>query len=133
MRAITPQPGGRARSAPNAERATRAWAKTIAGTSYVSMNRKELHSYLKGHVETLLAAISADTFEPTTGADIGAALVAAHFTQPLSLDRTLSTLSEQLGRGADPQCYKFRGGRIPVALSPPSLPTRFGRSLAILF
>jgi len=66
------------------------------------MTRKEMQDYLKGHIETLLAAISADTFEATSGADVGAALVAAHFTQPLSLDRTLATLTDQLGPGADP-------------------------------
>jgi diguanylate cyclase (GGDEF)-like protein/PAS domain S-box-containing protein len=102
MRSSRPEPGGRAQSAPSAERIARAWARALAGTSYVSMTRKELLAYLTGAAETLVAAVTADTFEPGPGFKVGIALVEAHFTQPTSLDRTLDTLTEQLGKAGKP-------------------------------
>ena len=102
MRATKPDPGDRARSAPNTERIARAWAKSIAGTSFVSMNRKETHTYLTDLVGSLLAAVAAETFEAARGAAVGAALVEAHYTQPLSLDRTIETLGEQFDTAGEP-------------------------------
>jgi hypothetical protein len=102
MRSSTPDPGSHAQSAPSTERIARAWARALAGTSYVSMSRKELHAYLTAAVETLVAAVLADTFEPGPGYKIGIALVESHFTQPASLDRTLDTLTEQLGKTGKP-------------------------------
>src|SRR5690349_1467128 len=97
MRASKSQPGDRAQSAPNAERLARAWARAINGTSYVPMSKKELQTYLTGLASQLITAVTAETFEPTIGYDVGASLVKAHFTQPASLDRTVCVLTEHLG------------------------------------
>jgi diguanylate cyclase (GGDEF)-like protein/PAS domain S-box-containing protein len=61
------------------------------------MSRRELQSYLTGLASRLLSAATTETFEPSIGYEVGAALVDAHFTQPASLDRTLRLLTEQLG------------------------------------
>ncbi|GII21019.1 GGDEF domain-containing protein [Planosporangium mesophilum] len=74
----------------------------MAGTSYVSMSRRELHSYLSGLASRLLSAATAETFEPSVGYEVGAALVDAHFTLPTSLDRTLCVLAEQLSGAGTP-------------------------------
>jgi diguanylate cyclase (GGDEF)-like protein/PAS domain S-box-containing protein len=97
VRVSKPEPVDRTRSAPTQERVARAWARAIAGTSYVSMSRRELQSYLAGLAGRLLSAATAETFEPSVGYEVGAALVKAHFTQPASLDHTLCVLTTQLG------------------------------------
>jgi diguanylate cyclase (GGDEF)-like protein/PAS domain S-box-containing protein len=97
MRASKSQPGDRAQSAPSAERLARAWARAINGTSYVPMSKKELQTYLTALASKLITAVTAETFEPTIGYDVGASLVKAHFTQPASLDRTVCVLTEHLG------------------------------------
>jgi diguanylate cyclase (GGDEF)-like protein/PAS domain S-box-containing protein len=97
MRASKSQPAARAQSAPSAERLARAWARAINGTSYVPMSKKELQTYLTGLASRVITAVTAETFEPTIGYDVGASLVKAHFTQPASLDRTVCVLTEQLG------------------------------------
>jgi diguanylate cyclase (GGDEF)-like protein/PAS domain S-box-containing protein len=98
MRSSTPEPGSRARSAPTPERIARAWARAIAGTSFVSMSRRELQTHLTDLAKKLIEALTADTFEASAGYDVGTALVRAHFTQPASLDRTMCLLAEQLGQ-----------------------------------
>jgi diguanylate cyclase (GGDEF)-like protein/PAS domain S-box-containing protein len=97
MRASKSQPGDRTQSAPSAERLARAWARAINGTSYVPMSKKELQTYLTGLASQLIIAVTAETFEPSIGYDVGASLVKAHFTQPASLDRTVCVLTEHLG------------------------------------
>jgi PAS domain S-box-containing protein len=101
MRAATPQSGDHAQSAPNPEQIARAWARAIAGTSYVSMSRQELQAYLADLASRLLTAVTAEAFEPQAAYEVGAALVKAHFTQPASLDRTVCVLTEHLGGVGD--------------------------------
>jgi diguanylate cyclase (GGDEF)-like protein/PAS domain S-box-containing protein len=102
MPAINLQPGAHARSAPPPERIARAWARAIAGTSYVPLSRRELQAFLTKLASNLVTAVTAETFEPTLGYEVGGALVKAHFTQPESLDRTLCVLTEQLGKAGEP-------------------------------
>nr|WP_239075559.1 bifunctional diguanylate cyclase/phosphodiesterase [Planosporangium flavigriseum] len=94
--AAQPEPAVRAAPGPTPERLARAWARAIAGTSFVSMTPAELRSYLTGLAARLLSAATADTFEASVGFEVGVALVKAHFTQPASLDHTLRVLTEQL-------------------------------------
>jgi len=102
MPAANLQPGAHARSAPTPERIARAWARAIAGTSYVPLSRRELQAFLTRVAGNLVTAVTAETFEPTLGYEVGGALVKAHFTQPESLDRTLCVLTEQLGKAGEP-------------------------------
>ncbi|MCW2638308.1 MAG: hypothetical protein JWP76_614, partial [Dactylosporangium sp.] len=97
MRVSKSEPDARTRSTPTPERIGRAWARAIAGTSYISMSRRELQSYLTELASRLLSAATAETFDSVVGYEVGAALVKAHFTQPASLDQTLCVLTRQLG------------------------------------
>ena len=80
----------------SAERIARAWALAIAGTSYVSMGGVEIQDFLTGLAGRLLRAVTVDAFEADIVREVGATLVAAHFTQPATLERTLTVLAEQL-------------------------------------
>ncbi|WP_338090661.1 putative bifunctional diguanylate cyclase/phosphodiesterase [Planosporangium thailandense] len=90
-------PPGPAARRPGARQLAKAWAQAIAGTSFVSMGRRELESFLTDLAEQLVATAAVETFDPEVGYKVGAALVDAHFTQPASLDHTLRTLNEHLG------------------------------------
>jgi diguanylate cyclase (GGDEF)-like protein/PAS domain S-box-containing protein len=74
----------------------RAWARAISRTSYVSMAHRELVDYLTGQAKRLVGVLEAEEDDRLTPYGIGAALVAEHFTEPASLDRTLAVLGEEL-------------------------------------
>ncbi|HLL68617.1 MAG TPA: EAL domain-containing protein [Micromonosporaceae bacterium] len=78
-----------------AERIARSWAVAIAGTSYVSMGGLEIQDFLTGLAGRLIRAVDAASFDPSVVHEVGATLVAAHFTQPQTLDRTVVVLAEQ--------------------------------------
>jgi diguanylate cyclase (GGDEF)-like protein/PAS domain S-box-containing protein len=101
MRTSQPEPVAGAQSDPSAERMAQAWVQAIADTGYVPMSRTELQVYLSDLAGRLITAVTADTFQPQIGYDVGSALVEAHFTQPVSLDRTVCVLTEQLGNLGD--------------------------------
>ena len=42
-------------------------------------------------------AVTAEKFDPAGPAEVGSALVAAHFTEVAALQRTVTVLGEQLG------------------------------------
>jgi diguanylate cyclase (GGDEF)-like protein/PAS domain S-box-containing protein len=84
-----------------AEQLAHQWARAIAWTSFVSMTTLELAAHLVGPASSLIDALTADEPDGRVAHEIGGALVAAHFTQPTSLDRTLVVLSEQLGPYAE--------------------------------
>lgn len=70
------------------------WADVIAGTSYVTLPRDDLVLFLTGLLEQLAAA--ARTGDPAAarqvGAGVGERLVDAHFTNPLTVSRTVAVL-----------------------------------------
>jgi diguanylate cyclase (GGDEF)-like protein/PAS domain S-box-containing protein len=74
----------------------RAWAVAIAGTSYVSMNGLEVQDFLTGLASRLITATAREPFDPVLAREVGATLVATHFTQPASLEHTLATLARYL-------------------------------------
>ncbi|MFI5844396.1 putative bifunctional diguanylate cyclase/phosphodiesterase [Catenuloplanes sp. NPDC051500] len=81
---------------PLADVIARAWARAISRTSYVSMAHHELVGYLTGQAKRLVGVLEAEEDDRLTPYGIGAALVADHFTEPASLDRTLAVLGEEL-------------------------------------
>ncbi|GAA4773702.1 cyclic Di-GMP phosphodiesterase RmdA [Actinomycetospora chlora] len=73
-----------------------AWADEVEGTSYVSMASDELQAHLRELAERVVDAVRADPPRPAAGAAIGRRLVAAHFTGPETVERTLVLLAERL-------------------------------------
>ncbi|GAA4434782.1 putative bifunctional diguanylate cyclase/phosphodiesterase [Phytohabitans houttuyneae] len=100
-----------------AERLAQHWARAIAWTSFVSMTSGELAVHLTGPATRLLDALIAEKSDPQPAHDVGAGLVAAHFTQPASLDRTLVVLDEQLGEYAESIGKGSRLGLLQGALA----------------
>src|SRR5690242_14267330 len=92
-----------------AERVARAWALSIAGTSYVSMGGREVQDFLTSLATRLIRALTADKFEPTDAYEVGGTLVAAHFTQPETLERTLAVLAEQFTRAPQLRVAQIQG------------------------
>jgi diguanylate cyclase (GGDEF)-like protein/PAS domain S-box-containing protein len=96
MHSVMPGRRERGHTQPQPERVARLWSRAMTGTSYVSLSGGELLNYLTGLASDVIAALGAEPFNPATGYDVGRSLVATHFTQPASLDRTLCVLGEQL-------------------------------------
>ncbi|HEU5332356.1 MAG TPA: bifunctional diguanylate cyclase/phosphodiesterase [Actinocrinis sp.] len=79
------------------EAVARAWTRAIADTSYVTYTSAEADELLHEHTRTAAAALRGEGPEPVrAGREIGAALVAAHYTDPQSLAATLGVFA-QLG------------------------------------
>ena len=74
----------------------REWAAEVEGTSFVPMESDELVDYLTEVTAEIVDAVRAVPPRPEAGADIGRRLVAAHFTGPPTLERTLVLLGQRL-------------------------------------
>ena len=76
------------------------------------MSRRALHAHLLVLAGTLLDAVTAEKYDPAGPAEVGSALVAAHFTEVAALQRTVTVLGEQLGG-----CPGTGGGRLTAVLA----------------
>ncbi|OZM78182.1 GGDEF domain-containing protein [Pseudonocardia sp. MH-G8] len=95
------------------------WSAAVAGTSYVSLKPDELTDYLAGLTDRLVDALAAPRHDPAPAHRIGVELVAAHFTGPETMRRSLTVLGEELPTlVADPL--------------PPDLARRLGSTLGAL-
>lgn len=74
----------------------REWAVEVEGTSYVPMGADELRAHLHELSVLVVDAVTAHPPRPQVGAEIGRRLVAAHFTGPATVERTLVLLTERL-------------------------------------
>ncbi|MGH3795525.1 MAG: putative bifunctional diguanylate cyclase/phosphodiesterase [Pseudonocardiaceae bacterium] len=72
------------------------WADAVAGTSYVSMGRDELAAHLLGLTHRLVDAALAPEFDPSVAHEVGADLVAAHFTGTETLGESLALITGRL-------------------------------------
>jgi diguanylate cyclase (GGDEF)-like protein/PAS domain S-box-containing protein len=77
---------------PDLARFVHEWAQAVIGTSYVSMDLSGVEEYLRPHANRLAASLSDEPFTPTAAHQVGAAMVAAHFTSPQTLNRTITVL-----------------------------------------
>jgi diguanylate cyclase (GGDEF)-like protein/PAS domain S-box-containing protein len=109
MHAVTPQPMLWDQPPRAAERVARAWALSIAGTSYVSMGGREVQDFLTTLAARLIRVLTAEKFEPPIAHEVGATLVAAHFTQPETLERTIAVLAEQFARAPQKRVAEIQG------------------------
>ena len=78
-----------------------AWARAIAGTSYVPMSRAEVEQYLSRTTAQIGEALTAEQFSVAVGYQIGVDLVAAHFSGPEALGRTIELIHKRLLRDLD--------------------------------
>jgi diguanylate cyclase (GGDEF)-like protein/PAS domain S-box-containing protein len=74
----------------------REWAGAISTSAYVSMSPEDIHRYLRDLTDRLMAALTGPEVDTQIAADVGARLVAANFTGPKSLSRTLEVLADTL-------------------------------------
>jgi diguanylate cyclase (GGDEF)-like protein/PAS domain S-box-containing protein len=112
MHAVTPQPQPslwQDQPPRAAERVARAWALAIAGTSYVSMGGREVQDFLTTLAARLIRVLTADKFEAAEVYEVGATLVAAHFTQPETLERTVAVLAQQFTSAPQPRVAQIQG------------------------
>jgi diguanylate cyclase (GGDEF)-like protein len=97
---MTSMPGGGAGTGPGALGGlagfARDWARAVGDTSCVPMTRLETEIYLRGQAERLAAALCAEPFSTAPGHRIGAELVAAHFSAPETLGRTIQVIADRL-------------------------------------
>ncbi|MFI7574129.1 putative bifunctional diguanylate cyclase/phosphodiesterase [Micromonospora sp. NPDC049497] len=75
-----------------------AWAKAVAGTSYLPQTQEQLEALLHGLTERLAAALLAEPFDLRAGQRVGAELVAAHVASAEGLGRTVEVLQLRLVR-----------------------------------
>ncbi|GAA2597088.1 cyclic Di-GMP phosphodiesterase RmdA [Dactylosporangium fulvum] len=92
-----------------AERLARAWSLAVAGTSYVSMNGLEVQDFLTSLSTRLIHALTSEVFDPADVREVGSTLVAAHFTEPMTLERTMAVLSEQFGNAPAKRIAQIQG------------------------
>jgi diguanylate cyclase (GGDEF)-like protein/PAS domain S-box-containing protein len=100
---------------PTPGRLAASWARAISGTSFMSLTRAELRSFLEVLAAELLLAVAAETLDRLVPRRVGAALVAVHCTEVGSVERTLAVLGEELapvvtGPGAAARLAAVQGG-----------------------
>ncbi|HZD98467.1 MAG TPA: EAL domain-containing protein [Micromonosporaceae bacterium] len=77
------------------------WVEAVSGTSYVPLNRGELRAYLGNLAARLTEAMTGDHLDETAIRDIGASMVAAHFTGPESLASTITVLGGEFDKSTE--------------------------------
>ncbi|MGH3736814.1 MAG: putative bifunctional diguanylate cyclase/phosphodiesterase [Micromonosporaceae bacterium] len=82
-------------------RFAQSWARAVVGTSYIPMTAAELREFLGGLADRLADALLADPFDERPAHEIGRALVEAHFTNPLTLGRTVGVLGSRFVAGPE--------------------------------
>ncbi len=75
-----------------------AWAKAVAGTSYLPMTQSQLEGLLCRFTERLAEALHSEPFDQRLGQQVGADLVAAHVASAEGLGRTLEVIQLRLLR-----------------------------------
>jgi diguanylate cyclase (GGDEF)-like protein/PAS domain S-box-containing protein len=89
VRHVTSEPSARAEF-------TRAWARAIAGLSYLPVGVLEARRQLTPLTDALYAALLAEPFVPAVGHRVGERLVELHFTDTAALQATLELLGDGL-------------------------------------
>ena len=78
------------------------WAAALAGTSHVPMSSAEVTELLGALARDLIAVAGGTPFLPQRAAEIGAALVDAHFVGADALGRSLTVIGRNLAREPGP-------------------------------
>ncbi len=94
------------------------WAEAVIGTSYLPLSGPELRAFVHELVDDLNSLLVGEAFAPAAAQAIGARMVEAHFTNPVSLSRTLEVLlsaPDRLGGSGDQLVRRWR--RLVVSLA----------------
>src|SRR3954447_3085430 len=94
----------------------RRWQRALAGTSYVPLSSREILKHLLDLTDRLIAIVVTDPFAPTTAREVGASLVALHYTQPESLGMTMEVFGVHLLADLDAAHQHALGPRLGAAL-----------------
>jgi len=87
------------------------WAEAVIGTSYLPLSGPEARAFVHELVDDLNGLLVREAFTPAAAQAIGARMVEAHFTNPLSLSRTLEVLlsaPDRLGGSGDQLTRRWR-------------------------
>ncbi|MFE9257765.1 putative bifunctional diguanylate cyclase/phosphodiesterase [Streptomyces sp. NPDC006879] len=110
-------------------RFARIWSRAIFPVTATSLTRCEFEGHLLPLATTLTEALHARHFDPSPAQGVGAALVAAHCTDPDALSGTLGVIDAYLvlyctpaaeqapGAGPDREEYRSRCARLQQALA----------------
>ena len=79
----------------------RAWAKALAGTSYLPMTHAQLEMLLQGLTDQLAEALRTEPLDLRTGHRVATELVAAHIASAEALGRTVEVIQLRLVRDLD--------------------------------
>ncbi|MDX3235444.1 EAL domain-containing protein [Streptomyces sp. ME03-5709C] len=93
---MTSEPGPEPEPADSLRRFAVIWSRAIYPATATSMTRGEFAEYLLPLAARLNAALRAQPFDPRPAAEVGAALVAAHCTDPAALARSLDVVDAYL-------------------------------------
>ncbi|MDX3354868.1 EAL domain-containing protein [Streptomyces sp. ME01-24h] len=93
---VTSEPGPEPEPADSLRRFAVIWSRAIYPATATSMTRGEFAEYLLPLAARLNAALRAQPFDPRPAAEVGAALVAAHCTDPAALARSLDVVDAYL-------------------------------------
>ncbi len=87
------------------------WAEAVIGTSYLPLSGPEVRAFVHELVDDLNGLLVVEDFTPAAAQTIGARMVEAHFTNPVSLSRTLEVLlsaPDRLSGGGDQLTHRWR-------------------------
>ena len=102
---------------PGAGQLADAWMDAVLGTSYVAMRRTDLRDYLTDLADDLFTAVTEWELDRSIPRGVGMAMVAAHFTDAVSLELSLLVLGRELGRAADTPAQVARVAAVQAALA----------------
>jgi diguanylate cyclase (GGDEF)-like protein/PAS domain S-box-containing protein len=89
----------------------------VLGTSYVAMRRADLRDYLTDLVDDLFIAVTDKHLDRSIPRGVGAAMVAVHFTDTISLELSLLVLGRELGRAVSTPAQAARLAAVQAALA----------------
>ena len=102
---------------PGAGQLAEAWREAVLSTSWVAMSRTDVLEFLTALADDLLDAVTGERLSRSTPRGVGAALVAAHFTEPISLELTLLALGRELSRAAGTNGQSARVAAVLCAMA----------------
>jgi len=89
----------------------------VLGTSYVAMRRADMRDYLTDLADDLFTSVTEWELDRSIPRGVGAAMVAAHFTDTISLELSLLVLGRELGRAVSAPSQAARVAAVQAALA----------------
>jgi diguanylate cyclase (GGDEF)-like protein/PAS domain S-box-containing protein len=102
---------------PGAGQLADAWMDAVLGTSYIAMRRADLRDYLTDLADDVFTAVTDWELDRSIPRGVGAAMVAAHFVDPISLELSLLVLSRELSRAVSTPAQAARVTAVQAAVA----------------